>query len=73
MKYTLEKYKQNLFVSNDYIYSYNTKVAYIDHFVRKVFKLGYWSQTTTKHTNYVANEMNYDVIEKPIERSKVDG
>ena len=39
MKYTLEKYKQNLFVSNDYIYSYNTKVAYIDHLVRKSLNL----------------------------------
>ena len=60
--YTLEKYKMNLRVSDNYIYSYNTKVAEIDHLNKEVLPLGWWSVTTSKHINYVASEYNYKVI-----------
>ena len=54
MTYTLDKYKQNLKVINDDVWSYNTRVGIIAG--SKLFQLGYWSQTTQKHINYVANE-----------------
>ena len=69
---TLNKYKQNLKVLNNYIYSYNTKVAFINHNNKNVTKIEFKilyknkiitsSPTTSKHINYVANELNYKVI-----------
>jgi hypothetical protein len=56
------KYKQNLKVEGDNVYSYSTHVATINHETRTVEALGYWSQTTSKHINYVANECGYKVI-----------
>ena len=56
----LEKYKQNLkIVNNQDVISYTTKVAEIDHKNRQINQLGWWSVTTQKHINYVANEYNY--------------
>jgi hypothetical protein len=60
MTYTLDKYKQNLKVINDDVWSYNTRVGIIAG--TKLFQLGYWSQTTQKHINYVANEYDLDLI-----------
>ena len=59
---TLDKYKMNLRVNYHNIYSYNTKVADIDHIKRTIKPLGWWSVTTSKHINYVAREYNYKVI-----------
>ena len=59
----MDKYKQNLRIENNKVLSYNTHVADIDHSKRTVTKLGYWSSTTSKHTNYVASEFNYEVKE----------
>jgi len=56
-----EKYKKNLKTDDNYIYSYNTKVALIDHKNRTIYKLGYWSMTTSKHINYVGKEYNYNI------------
>ena len=61
--YTMYRYKQNLRVSNDAVYSYNTKVATINHVAREVKQLGWWSVTTQKHINYVARERGYSVVE----------
>ena len=53
---TFAKYKQNLKVENNAVYSYNTKVAEIQH--NTLIQLGWWSMTTQKHINYVASELN---------------
>ncbi len=55
-----EKYKQNLRLDGDKVYSYNTHVATIKP--HEVHQLGYWSQTTQKHINYVAKELNRKLI-----------
>ena len=59
---TFNRYKQNLKTDYNYIYSYNTKVAKINHKKKIINCLGWWSVTTSKHINYVANELNYEVI-----------
>lgn len=55
----LTRYKQNLRVIENKIYSYNTHVATIEHDKKNVHLLGWWSQTTSKHINYVTNLLNY--------------
>jgi hypothetical protein len=57
----LDKYKQNLAVRGSDVYSYTTLVAKIDEPNQQVIELGYWSQTTSKHINYVAEKLNYSV------------
>ena len=58
----MKKYKQNLRTDNNYIYSYNTKVAEIDHINKTIQPLGWWSVTTSKHINYVGSEYIYEVL-----------
>ncbi|MCP4484325.1 MAG: hypothetical protein GY823_07190 [Flavobacteriaceae bacterium] len=55
-----DKYKTNLTRVNEDIYSYSTKVATIDK--NNLIQLGYWSVTTQKHINYVARELNLNLI-----------
>tara|TARA_R100001460_G_scaffold78131_4_gene119100 strand:+ start:1519 stop:1713 length:195 start_codon:yes stop_codon:yes gene_type:complete len=55
---TLPKYKQNLRIDRNDVWSYTTKVARIEG--NEIYQLGYWSQTTQKHINYVADY--YDLI-----------
>ena len=57
----LGRYKENLLVSDDAVFSYLTRVAEIDHEKREIKPLGWWSVTTSKHINYVAREYNYKV------------
>ena len=58
---TLDRYKQNLRIIGNDVYSYCTHVATIEH--PNLIQHGWWSVTTQKHINYVAKE--YDlVIEK---------
>jgi len=59
MRHKFAKYKDNLSADDSYIYSYNTKVAKIDHKNKVVVPLGYWSVTTSKHINYAAAQMGY--------------
>ncbi len=54
--YKLDKYKQNLTIHGNKVWSYTTHVATING--NKLQQLGYWSQTTQKHINYVAKELN---------------
>ncbi len=54
------RYNQNLYKNGNDIYSYNTKVAEIKG--NKLHQLGYWSVTTQKHINYVANELSLSLI-----------
>ncbi len=55
----LQRYKQNLQVIENKIYSYSTHVATIDHKKQNVKILGWWSVTTSKHINHVTNLLNY--------------
>mgnify|MGYP001579619762 CR=1 FL=1 len=56
----MKKYKQNLRIDRDNVYSYNTHVATIKG--NKLYQIGYWSMTTQKHINYVASELNLTLI-----------
>ena len=56
-----DKYKQNLRATDNYIYSYETKAAEIDHETKTIKPLGWWSMTTSKHINYVGSEYGYEV------------
>lgn len=56
---TFKRYKKNLKVKKDKVYSYNTHVATIDGTDLRVH--GYWSRTTSKHINYVAKELNLNI------------
>ena len=49
------KYKQNLRMNGSKVYSYDTHVATIDCAAHELLVHGYWSQTTSKHINHVAD------------------
>lgn len=53
---TLPKYKQNLRIQGNDVWSYSTIVAKID--ANDLHQLGYWSMTTQKHINYVADYLD---------------
>ena len=59
---TLNKYNQNLRIIGDQVWSYQTHVATIKD--SNLIQLGYWSQTTQKHINYVANELELKLIKQ---------
>tara|TARA_R110000737_G_scaffold14008_1_gene30038 strand:- start:10 stop:195 length:186 start_codon:yes stop_codon:yes gene_type:complete len=59
---TLSKYKQNLRILGNDVWSYSTIVAKIDG--NDLLQLGYWSQTTQKHINYVADELDLILIKE---------
>ena len=56
----MKKYKQNLKLEGNNVISYTTHVATIEG--NELKQLGYWSMTTQKHINYVANELNLKLI-----------
>jgi hypothetical protein len=62
---TLDRYKQNLRIVGNDVYSYDTHVAEIDG--NKLYKLKWRvrgmssSATTTKHINYVAREFGLTI------------
>ena len=58
---TFKKYKQNLRQEGNNIWSYTTIVATIDGDTLR--QLGWWSQTTQKHINYVAKELNLNLVQ----------
>jgi|TARA_B100000902_G_C26669777_1_gene602479 hypothetical protein len=58
----LNRYKENLTIINGTdVYSYTTKVAEIKG--DELHVLGWWSQTTSKHVNYVAQQFNLTKID----------
>ncbi len=57
---TLKRYKQNLRIQNNNVWSYTTIVAKIKD--DELHQLGYWSQTTQKHINYVADQLGLTLI-----------
>ena len=58
--YKLSKYKQNLTIKGNQVWSYTTHVATIAE--DKLYQLGFWSMTTQKHINYVASELDLTLI-----------
>ncbi len=54
------RYLQNLSQIGNDIYSYSTKVATIKG--NDLIQLGWWSVTTQKHINYVANYYNINLL-----------
>ena len=56
----LNKYKQNLSIRGNQVWSYTTHVATIAD--DKLLQLGYWSMTTQKHINYVAKQLDLILI-----------
>ena len=56
----LDKYKQNLSIQGNKVWSYTTHVATIRG--SELHQLGYWSMTTQKHINYVAKELELTLI-----------
>ena len=59
---TLPKYKQNLKILGNEVWSYSTVVARIQG--NDLYQLGYWSQTTQKHINYVADYLDLILIKE---------
>ena len=57
---TLDKYKQNLTIIENKVFSYTTHVATIQE--DNLIQLGQWSKTTQKHINYVANQLKLILI-----------
>jgi hypothetical protein len=56
----LPKYKQNLTIQGNNVWSYTTIVAKIDG--NNLHQLGWWSVTTQKHINYVASYLGLNLI-----------
>ena len=56
----LAKYKQNLSIRGNQVWSYTTHVATIAG--GQLIQLGYWSMTTQKHINYVAKQLDLTLI-----------
>jgi len=58
----MDRYKQNLKVIGNEVYSYNKKVAVIDNETGELKQLGWWSITTQKHINYVGRELGLKIV-----------
>ena len=56
------RYKENLRISGNEVWSYATHVATIDTINEELHQLGWWSVTTRKHINYVADFLNLKLI-----------
>jgi len=54
------KYTKNLRIDGNNVISYVTHVATIKG--NELHQLGYWSVTTQKHINHVADELNLTLI-----------
>lgn len=54
----LKRYNQNLRIEGNKVISYVTHVATINWENMELDQLGWWSMTTQKHINYVANQLN---------------
>ena len=57
---TLNRYKQNLKIHKNEVWSYSTHVATIVDAI--LVQHGYWSVTTQKHINYVADQYDLDLV-----------
>lgn len=65
-RYKFEKYKENLemveYLDSLYIRSYDTFVAKVEYEEDILYVLDYFSATTSKHCNYVANQLNLRIV-----------
>ena len=63
---TFDKHKQNLKEVDNKIYSYNTHVATIVRDTQfedgHILQHGWWSVTTQRHINYVANYYDINIV-----------
>ena len=57
-----DKYKENLMVIDDKVYSYSTHVATIKY--PELVVPEWYSVTTSKHINYVAKQYNLKVVKQ---------
>ena len=57
-----DRHRKNLIVVNNDVISYTTKVAEIDREKMVLKQLGYWSVTTQRHINYVAQQEGLTLI-----------
>lgn len=57
----MTRYKKNLAINITKVLSYGTHVATIDYANRTLTVLGYYSQTTSKHINYVAKTLGLTI------------
>lgn len=62
-EFVQHRYHKRLAVMGTKIYSYGTHVANINHKLKQVKKRGYWSNTTSTHVNYVAYQLDYEIVE----------
>ncbi len=53
------KYKANLSFDGHSLFSYGTRVAYVEG--AELMQLGWWSVTTQKHVNFAAAELNLEL------------
>ena len=60
----LNRYKENLRIDGDRVISYSTHVATINGNTLRI--LGYWSKTTTKHVNFLAEELDQKKVKKKL-------
>src|SRR3990167_1295649 len=60
----MDRYKQNIHIEGNKVISYTTHVATIDSANRKLYIHGWWSVTTSKHINYVANEYGLEIVKQ---------
>ena len=62
------KYKKNLHIEGSKVYSYKTHVATIEG--RKLIVHGYWSTTTSKHINHVADVYGLEKVKEIGDRAQ---
>ena len=75
MKLTkFDRYRENLTQIDNKIFSYETHVATLDYSGKAhemgsnaLIQHGWWSQTTQKHVNYVANNYGLPIVEMDLE------
>ncbi|KKT23937.1 MAG: hypothetical protein UW07_C0019G0016 [Candidatus Nomurabacteria bacterium GW2011_GWF2_43_8] len=66
------KYKKNLHVEGSKVFSYSTHVATIDRASGKLYVHGYWSMTTSKHINHVADVLGLHKEDKARDVAEVE-
>jgi len=57
---TFDKYKENLRLDGNNLWSYQTIVAKVEG--ETLRQLGWWSVTTQKHINYAAKELGLTLV-----------
>lgn len=66
------RYKKNLHVEGSKVFSYATHVATIDSINRKLLVHGWWSVTTSKHVNHVADVFGLEVVKQERDAAELE-